>query len=103
MGRQGIKDQAFTNLLEPIGSDAGRADQDERRERIAEINRMAARKIYVPFSTDMKQRAAAIELRTQGKNLVSGMPGQVPDFFELGCPLQLVEEDGEYVVRPVPF
>lgn len=103
MSKQSLKEQAFTNLLTPKGSSAGREDLEKQRARIQEINKVAARKIFVPFSTDMKQRTAAIELRAQGKTLVCGHPGQVPDFFELGCPLQLVEENGEFVVRPASF
>ena len=37
----------------------------------------------------------------KGKNIVPGLPGQVPDFEDLECSLQLVEVDGKYQVVPV--
>ncbi|MEH6469180.1 MAG: hypothetical protein V7725_06170 [Porticoccus sp.] len=95
------KGQANTQSLQmPKGSAAGREDSEKHRARIKEINARAAQKIFVPFSVDMEQRKAARQLRSQGKNLVCGTPGQEPDFALLGCFLQLVEEDGEFVVRP---
>ena len=101
MKKAKIKDQPYTNLLMPRGSDAGREDLEKQRARIRKINREAAKKIYVPFSTDMEQRKAALELRAKGKNIVPGLPGQVPDFEDLECSLQLAEVDGKYQVVPV--
>ncbi|MEH6469182.1 MAG: hypothetical protein V7725_06180 [Porticoccus sp.] len=100
MRRKKIKDPSIQPMF-PIGSEAGREDQEKRRARIRKIEEDAALKIFVPFSVNMEQRKAAIKLRSQGKNIVSGFPEQVPNFGELGCTLQLVEEDGEFVVRPV--
>jgi|TARA_B110000908_G_scaffold167976_1_gene221938 hypothetical protein len=99
--RAKIKDQPFVNLLIPIGSDAGRADLEEQRARIRKINRKAAKKIFVPFSTNIEQRKAAIELRAKGRKIVSGLPGQVPDFEDLECMLQLTEVNGQFIVMPV--
>ena len=99
--RAKIKDQPFVNLLIPIGSDAGRADLEEQRARIRKINRKAAKKIFVPFSTNIEQRKAAIELRSKGRKVVSGLPGQVPDFENLGCSLQLVEVNGQFIITPI--
>lgn len=101
MSTHRTKEQAFTNLQLPKGSTAGREDQEKHRARIQERNAMAAQKIFVPFSLNIEQRKAAYELRTQGKNLVCGTPGQEPNYALLGCMLHLVEEDGEFVVRPV--
>ena len=95
-----IKDPSIQPMF-PIGSEAGREDREKLKARIQGLNEKAAQKIFVPFSTDMKQRAAALELRQQGKNIECGFPGQEPHFAELGCSLQLIEEDGEFVVRPV--
>ena len=94
-----IKDPSIQPMF-PVGSSAGREDREKLLARIKKIDDQAAQKIFVPFSVDMKQRTAAIELRTKGRHIVSGQPGQVPDFAELGCTLQLIEEDGEFVVRP---
>lgn len=100
MSRHRTKEQAFTNLQTPKGSDAGREDLEKRHERLQEIDALASQKIFVPFSVNMAQRKAARQLREKGKNLVCGTPGQEPNFALLGCFLQLVEEDGEFVVRP---
>ena len=96
-----IKDPSIQPMF-PIGSDAGREDREKLRARIQKIDEDASQKIFVPFSVNMEQRKAAIKLRSQGKNIVSGFPEQVPHFSELGCTLHLVEDDGEFVVRPVP-
>ena len=99
--RAKIKDQPFVNLLMPIGSDAGREDLEKQRARIRKINRTAAKKIFVPFSTNMEQRKAAIELRAKGRKIVSGLPGQVPDYEDLECSLQLIEMGGQFIVAPI--
>jgi hypothetical protein len=96
-----IKDPSIQPMF-PIGSEAGREDREKLRARIQKRGEDAAQNIFVPFTVNMEQRKAAIKLRSQGKNIVSGFPEQVPNFGELGCTLQLVEEDGEFVVRPVP-
>ena len=96
-----IKDPSIQPMF-PIGSEAGREDREKLRARIQKIDEDASQKIFVPFSVNMEQRKAAIKLRSQGKNIVSGFPEQVPHFGELGCTLYLVEEGGEFVVRPVP-
>mgnify|MGYP005989349079 CR=1 FL=1 len=101
MRKKKIKDPSIQPMF-PIGSEAGREDQEKRQARIQKINEGASQKIFVPFSINMEQRKAAIKLRSQGRHIVSGFPDQVPHFRELGCTLQLVEEDGEFVVRPVP-
>jgi len=100
MSRHRTKEQAFTNLQMPKGSDAGREDLEKHHERLQEIDALASQKIFVPFSVNMEQRKAARQLREKGKNLVCGTPGQEPNFALLGCFLQLIEEDGEFVVRP---
>lgn len=100
MIRHRTKEQASTNLQLPKSSDAGREDSEKHRERLQEIDALASQKIFVPFSVNMKQRKAARQLREKGKNLVCGTPGQEPNFALLGCFLQLVEEAGEFVVRP---
>ena len=100
--RAKIKDQPFTNLLWVKGTPAGREDQEKMRARIRKINRVAAKKIFIPFSTNMEQRKAAIELRKNGRRIVSGLPGQVPDYEDLDCQLHLVEVGGQYVVEPIP-
>ena len=100
MNKKKIKDPSMQPMF-PIGSTAGREDREKLLARINSINYEASKKIFVPFSVDMKQRAAALELRTKGKNIECGYPGQVPNFDELGCDLQLIEEDGEFVIRPV--
>jgi len=99
--RTKIKDQPFINLLLPVGSDAGREDLEKQRARIRKINRTAAKKIFIPFSTNIEQRKAAIELRSKGRKVVSGLPGQVPDFENLGCSLQLVEVNGQFIITPI--
>ena len=101
MSTHRTKEQAFTTLQMPKGSDAGREDSNKHRERIQERNARAAQKIFVPFSVNMEQRKMARQLRLQGKNLVCGTPGQEPDFALLGCFYQLVEEDGEFVVKSI--
>lgn len=100
MARQKIKDPSMQPMF-PIGSAAGREDKEKLLARFKKRNEDAAQKIFVPFSVDMKQRTAALELRNTGKNIVCGHPGQVPDFDELECTLQLIEEEGEFVIRPV--
>lgn len=100
MARKKIKDPSIQPMF-PIGSEAGREDRERLQARIKGLTEKAAQRIFVPFSTDMKQRAAALELRKQGRNIECGFPGQQPNFAELGCTLQLIEEDGEFVVRPV--
>ena len=99
MSTHRTKEQAATNLQLPKGTDAKREDVDKHRERLQERGALASQKIFVPFSVNMEQRKAARQLRTQGKNIVCGTPGQEPNFALLGCFLQLVEEDGEFVVR----
>jgi len=100
--RAKIKDQPFVNLLWDKGTDAGREDQAKMKARIKKINRVAAKKIFVPFSTNMEQRKAAIELRTKGRRIVSGLPGQVPDYEDLECQLHLIEINGKFIVEPIP-
>jgi hypothetical protein len=99
--RTKIKDQPFVNLLIPVGSDAGREDLKKQRARIRKINKTATKEIFVPFSTNMEQRIAAIELRAQGRKLVSGLPGQVPNYEDLECSLQLIEVGGQFIVAPI--
>ncbi len=101
MKKAKIKDQPYTNLLMPRGSAASREDKAEQRARINSINQAATQKIFVPFSTNMEQRKAALALRAQGKNIVSGLPGQVPNYLELQCFYHLAEVDGEFKVIPV--
>ncbi|MEH6468747.1 MAG: hypothetical protein V7725_03945 [Porticoccus sp.] len=101
MKRTKIKDQPYTNLLMPKGSAAGREDQAKQRARIAQINQAASHKIFVPFSANMEQRKAALALRAEGKHIVSGLPGQVPNYAELQCFYHLAEVDGEFKVIPV--
>jgi hypothetical protein len=49
----------------------------------------------------MEQRKAAIELRAKGRKIVSGLPGQVPDYEDLECSLQLIEVGGQFIVAPI--
>ena len=99
--RTKIKDQPFMNLLMPVGSDKGREDLEKQRDRIRKINRTAAKNIFVPFSTNIEQRKAAIELRAKGRKIVSGLSGQVPDYKDLECSLQLVDVNGKFKVTPI--
>ena len=101
MKKAKIKDQPYTNLLMPKGSTASQEDQAEQKARINSINQAASQKIFVPFSTNMEQRKAALALRAQGKNIVSGLPGQAPNYQMLQCFYHLAEVNGEFKVIPV--
>ena len=58
--------------------------------------------IFVPFSNDAEVSAQVDFLRSQGERVVFGFAGQHVDFKEMKCDRQLVEIDGQYVVRDLP-
>ena len=58
--------------------------------------------IFVPFSNNTELSAQVDFLRSQGERVVFGFEGQYIDFQEMKCDRQLVEVDGQYVVRDLP-
>jgi len=59
--------------------------------------------IFAPVTeTDVAEQQKAIsELRKNGERVVSGFPGQQPNYEELHCNRQLLLVDGEFRVKAV--
>jgi ATP phosphoribosyltransferase regulatory subunit len=106
----------------------GRGQEIARGGRYDDIGRVFGRaRPATGFSTDLKTlmdlsqrdfgvRAAAIlapagdtpglltairELRSRGERVITSLPGQQGDAAEMGCDRQLVEDNGNWTVKPV--
>lgn len=55
--------------------------------------------IYVPYSDNPQRWKQIALLRSQGNRVVAGFDGQDTNFAELNCDRQLVEQDGQFVIR----
>jgi ATP phosphoribosyltransferase regulatory subunit len=59
----------------------------------------AARGIFAPVSDDAELAATVARLRAEGQRVISALPGQQGDAAEMGCDRQLVQQNGQWVVR----
>ena len=55
--------------------------------------------IFVPASDNGECARQVSLLRSQGNRVVQGFAGQHVDFSEINCDRQLVEQDGQYVIK----
>ena len=56
--------------------------------------------IFAPDTGDHAMAATISELRTQGETVICGLTGQAQGAAEMGCDRMLVNESGQWVVRP---
>jgi len=57
--------------------------------------------IFAPADNDPALAAAVQQLRQSGEPVIRGLPGQVGDAGTMGCDRVLVEEKGDWVVKPI--
>jgi ATP phosphoribosyltransferase regulatory subunit len=57
--------------------------------------------IFAPADNDPALAAAVQQLRQSGEPVIRGLPGQAGDAGTMGCDRVLVEEKGDWLVKPV--
>jgi ATP phosphoribosyltransferase regulatory subunit len=57
--------------------------------------------ILAPAGDAPELLAAIRELRSRGERVITSLPGQQGDTADMGCDRQLVEDDGNWTVKPV--
>jgi ATP phosphoribosyltransferase regulatory subunit len=57
--------------------------------------------ILAPAGSAPGLLAAVRELRSKGERVISALPGQQGDAADMGCDRQLVEDKGNWTVKPV--
>ena len=57
--------------------------------------------ILAPAGDAPELLAAIRELRSRGERVITSLPGQQGDAADMGCDRQLVEDNGNWTVKPV--
>ena len=64
-------------------------------------NPISVSAIFAPDNSEAELRKMIVELRAQGKRIVSALPGQMQTASDMGCDEQLVNRNGQWQVETV--